>query len=96
MDFGVDSELLDELVENLKGAADKMEDEINLIYSSIDSLQEDWDGESYGKFYERCYSYRNSLETLLAVIRAFTNLLDVQVRDNIVNLEEKISYNLSD
>ena len=95
MDFGVDSTLVDELVTSLKGAADQLEAEIELIYQAIGEMQEDWDGESYAKFYERCSSYRTSLDTLVAVIRAYGKLLENQVEGKVEELENVIYSNLS-
>lgn len=76
MDFAVDENLLLEAKDKCETTATEIEDYINQIYSKIIGLGDSWSGDSYDSFLEACEKYKEPLNQLVSILRAFAALLD--------------------
>jgi len=90
MDFVVDSENILVLVNHLNLAADKIDEEVEGIYSLIASLNESWSGESYNLFKEKCEKFRPALESLSDIMRAYSKVFENQISKEEETLEQEI------
>lgn len=94
MDFAVDENLLLEAKDKCETTATEIEGYIDKIYDTIASLNDYWSGDSYTTFSDSCNKYRDSLDQLVNLLRAYAVLLnDVNVPR--AELEEKIKNAIS-
>lgn len=76
MDFASNCELLAEVKEKVKTAAEKIEGYKTEIYEGIDDLSNSWSGESYTAFKEKCHSYEGAIDSLVTILNAYTKMIE--------------------
>lgn len=75
MDFGVNSELLNEANTTCSNIADEIDSVLEKIYTGIENLHDSWSGDSYTAFKESCENYQDQLKVLTTFIREYGKLL---------------------
>ncbi len=76
MDFAVDSTLLEEAKTRCTTDADTIQEQIDGIFEKIDNLGDYWKGESYESFKGSCEGYKESLNQLVNLLKAYSKLLE--------------------
>lgn len=94
MDFAVDENLLLEAKDKCETTATEIEGYIDTIYGTIADLNKCWSGSSYNEFSNSCSKYRESLDQLVNLLRAYAVLLN-GVNVPRAELEEKIKNAIS-
>lgn len=71
-DFTVDSEIQDDLVDKINSTAEKFDNQVDSLYSQIESLGTAWVGEDYDSFKTGTEGYKTALHDLANGMRLFS------------------------
>lgn len=76
MDFAVDEALLIEAKDKCNSTAGEIDGYITSIYTKIADMNEYWKGDSYTEFSSTCEQYRDSMNQLVNLLKAYAVLLN--------------------
>lgn len=91
MDFGANSELLQEVADKINDAADTIESLATDITNGIKGLGEYWEGESYTAFSAKCEEYAPAMDALVNVLRACSKICSEQVLAGDYSVDDLVS-----
>ncbi len=80
--IAVDVPQLSELSSQLASYKERLSGHINSIFSEINAMQDNWQGQSYITFNNECYSYAGALQALVALVEAYKAIVDGEVTSN--------------
>ncbi len=92
--FGVNDTKIETLKGNLTSFSSSIDEKIDLIYSLIYAMEENWAGAAYDEFKSKCESYKDGLKLLPEVLKKFKELVD-DLDSAKVNMYSSVATQLS-